>query len=107
MKRIKKESNTRMPAPNPISNDEARTVPLTQSTITTGAVLRFVTTATVAPVSLTLLVKTIIAPESIEYFVNGRTMLVNTLKGLAPSVLAASSMSTLILSKAADIDLTM
>jgi hypothetical protein len=78
--------------------------------MTTGAVFNGEfgsSTATVAPVSLTLLVKTIMAPESIEYFVSGNTIVVNTLKGLAPRVLAASSMSTLILSKAADIDFTM
>jgi len=104
--RIRKENSTRNPQPNPISNEVAGTVPLTQSTITTGAVRRFDTTATVAPVSLTLLVKTMMAPESIEYFVNGKTILENTLNGLAPSVLAASSISTLILSNAADMDLT-
>ena len=95
-----------MPAPNPISSEVAGTVPLTQSTITTGAVRRLVTTANVAPVSLTLRVKTMMAPERIEYFASGRTMVVKTLKGLAPNVLAASSMSMLILSKAADIDFT-
>src|SRR3990172_1600704 len=110
MKRIAKDSNTRRPAPSPISNEEAGTTCLTQSTRTTGAVFKgepVDNTATVAPVSLTLLVKTIMAPESIEYFVNGRTIVVNTLKGLAPRVLAASSTSTLILSNAADIDFTM
>lgn len=98
-----------MPHPNPISEGVAGITCFTQLTITTGAVCRVVCadkTAKVAPVSLTLLVKTIIAPERIEYFANGRIMVVNTLNGLAPRVLAASSMSTLILSKAADIDLT-
>jgi len=104
-KRIMKENNIRKPQPRPISNGVASTFCLTQSTITTGAV-RSSVTAKVAPVSLTLRVKTIIAPESIEYFVNGRIIVLKTPKGLAPSVLEASSKSTLILSTAADIDLT-
>jgi hypothetical protein len=79
---------------------------LTQLTINTGAVCRFVVTAKVAPVSLTLLVKTIIAPERIEYFASGKTIDLKTVKGLAPKVLAASSISMLIRSIAADIDLT-
>ena len=79
---------------------------LTQLTISTGAVCKWVVTAKVAPVSLTLLVKTIIAPERIEYFVSGNTIDLKTVKGLAPKVFAASSMSTLIRSIAADIDLT-
>jgi hypothetical protein len=79
---------------------------LTQLTISTGAVFRLEETAKVAPVSLTLLVKTIIAPERIEYFVKGNIIERNTVKGLAPRVLAASSMSTFIRSIAADIDLT-
>ena len=58
----------------------------------------------VAPVSLTLRVKTMIAPERIEYFVIGHTIVLKTAKGLAPKVLAASSMSTVIRSIAADID---
>ncbi len=41
-----------------------------------------------------------------EYLVNGRIMVLNTPRGLAPSVLEASSISKLILSTAADIDLT-
>ena len=79
---------------------------LTQLTIKTGAVWRFEATAKVAPVSLTLRVKTIIAPERIEYLVIGKTIVLKTVNGLAPKVLAASSISTLILSMAADIDLT-
>ena len=102
--RIMKEKNIRKPQPKPICNDGAFCV--TQLTRTTGAVCSFVTTAKVAPVSLTLLVKTIIAPESMEYFVNGRMIVLKTPKGFAPSVLAASSKSRLILSTAADIDLT-
>ena len=100
------ESKTKMPAPKPISSEVAGIAPLTQSTIITGAVFKSVTTATVAPVSLTLRVKAIMAPDSIEYLASGKTMVVNTLSGLAPKVLAASSISTLILSKAADMDLT-
>ena len=108
-----KESAIRIPHPNPTTDE---VIPVftkagfcrvfTQLTITTGAVWRFVTTANVAPVSLILLVKTIMAPERIEYFVKGNIIVLNTPKGLAPSVLAASSMSRLILSNAADIDLT-
>ena len=78
---------------------------LTQLTINTGAVCRFVT-AKVAPVSLKLLVKTIIAPERIEYFVSGSTIDLKSVRGFEPKVFAASSMSMLILSIAADIDLT-
>jgi len=104
--KIKKENRTRIPAPNPISSELAETAPLTHSTITTGAVFKDVTTATVAPVSLTLRVKTIIAPERIEYLVRGKTILEKTRKGFAPNVLAAYSMSTLMRSNAADIDFT-
>jgi len=100
-----KENNIKNPQPKPISNGVADTFCLTQSTRTTGAV-RSVVTAKVAPVSLTLLVKTMIAPENIEYFVNGRIIVLKTPSGLAPSVLAASSVSMLTLSTAADIDLT-
>ena len=53
-----------------------------------------------------LLVKTMIAPESIEYLVSGSTIDLNTVKGLAPKVLAASSMSKVMRSIAADIDRT-
>ncbi len=81
-------------------------IALTQLTIRTGAVTRFVLTAKVAPVSLTLRAKTIMAPERIEYFVSGSTIERKTVKGLAPKVFAASSMSTLIRSIAAPIDLT-
>jgi hypothetical protein len=79
---------------------------LTQLTIKTGAVCKVDATAKVAPVSLMLRVKTIIAPERIEYFVIGQTIVRKTIKGLAPKVLDASSISMLILSIAADIDLT-
>ena len=82
---------------------------LTQLTISTGAVCRGEpedTTAKVAPVSLTLRVNTIMAPERIEYLVKGNTIDLKTVKGLAPKVFAASSMSTLIRSIAADMDLT-
>ena len=99
-----------MPAPSPISKEVAGTTPRTQLTKTTGAVCRgefAPRTATVAPVSLTLRVKAMIAPDRIEYFVRGITIDVKTLKGVAPSVLAASSMSRLMRSNAADIDFTM
>ena len=74
-------------------------VPLTeftQFTIKTGAVCNFEATAKVAPVSLMLRVKTIIAPERIEYFVMGQTIVRKTAKGLAPKVLDASSISILM-----------
>jgi hypothetical protein len=99
-----KENNMRKPQPKPISNGVADNS-LTQLTRTTGDVLSVVT-AKVAPVSLTLRVKTIIAPEIMEYLVNGKIIVLKTPNGLAPSVLEASSMSTLILSTAADIDRT-
>lgn len=79
---------------------------LTQFTIKTGAVCSCVATANVAPVSLTLRVKTMIAPERMEYFVIGQTIVRKTVRGFAPKVLAASSMSTLMRSIAADIDRT-
>ena len=101
-----KESKIRMPAPNPISMGVAGTTPFTQLTRTTGAVGILEETASVAPVSLTLLAKTIIAPDSMEYLVSGRTIVLKTVKGLAPKVLAASSMSMFILSMAAEIDFT-
>jgi len=69
---------------------------LTQLTISTGVVCKFEETANVAPVSLTLLVKTIIAPERMEYFVRGSTIDLKTVRGFAPNVLEASSISTLI-----------
>jgi hydrogenase maturation factor HypF (carbamoyltransferase family) len=101
--RIMKENNMRKPQPNP--KVAVGTSLLTQLTNKTGAVTKLLTTI-VAPVSLTLLVNTMIAPESIEYFVNGKTIVLNTPKGFAPSVLAASSNSISILSTAADMDLT-
>ncbi len=104
---MRNDSSTSMPQPSPISSEVAGTVPFTQSTITTGAVRKFVTTASVAPVSLTLLVKTMMAPESIEYFAKGMIIVLNTVKGLAPRVFAASSMSMFILSNAAAMDFTM
>jgi hypothetical protein len=61
----------------------------TQFTINTGAVCRGEPediTAKVAPVSLTLLVNTIMAPERIEYFVRGNTIDLKTVKGFAPNV---------------------
>ena len=65
-----------------------------------------VATANVAPVSLTLRVKTMIAPERIEYFVMGQTIVRKTVKGLAPKVLDASSISMVMRSMAADIERT-
>ena len=100
------DSTISIPQPKPMSSDVAVTAPLTQFTITTGAVAIFDETAKVAPVSLTLLVKTMMAPERIEYLVNGNTTDLNTVNGFAPKVLEASSMSMFILSIAADIDLT-
>ncbi len=101
-KRIMKDNSIRKPQPKPISKEVAGTFCLTQLTMTTGAVWRVEATATLAPVSLTLLVKTIIAPDSMEYFVNGKMIVLNTPSGLAPSVLEASSRSTPILSMAAE-----
>ena len=79
---------------------------LTQLTIKTGAVCNLEATAKLAPVSLTLRVKTMIAPERMEYFVIGHTIVRKTVNGLAPNVFAASSMSRLIRSIAADIERT-
>jgi hypothetical protein len=101
-----RDNSMRMQQPNPISDGVAGTTCFTQLTITTGAVFNVETTARVAPVSLMLLVKTMMAPERIEYFVNGSIMDLNTPNGLAPKVLAASSMSRLMRSNAAVIDLT-
>ena len=102
-----------MPQPRPISNEETGAVfgsakkGITQSLASrTGAVFNSVTTAIVAPVSSTLLVNIIMPPANKEYFVKGQIMVLNTLNGRAPSVLAASSSSMGILSMAADIDLT-
>ena len=78
----------------------------TQLTSNTGTVTSFEVTANVAPVSLTLRVKTMMAPERMEYFVMGNTIVLKTVKGLAPKVFAASSISTFIRSIAADMDLT-
>lgn len=85
-----KENSTRMPQPRPISSEVAGTVPLTQLTNRTGTVFNSVT-AKVAPVSLTLLVKTMTAPAINEYLVKGKMMVLNTVKGLPPNVLDASS----------------
>lgn len=79
---------------------------LTQFTISTGAVCNCDATANVAPVSLTLRVKTIIAPDKMEYLVKGHTIERKTVQGLAPKVFDASSISKGIRSIAADIDLT-
>ena len=94
-----------MPHPRPISSEVAGIICLTQSTNKTGAVFSSVT-AKVAPVSLTLLVKTMTAPAIYEYLVKGKMMVLNTVKGLPPNVLAASSLSMFTLSMAATIDLT-
>ena len=101
-----------MPQPRPISNEVTGAVlgsakkGLIQSVASrTGVVLSLVT-AKVAPVSLTLLVKTMIAPATNEYFVKGRIIVLNTANGRLPKVLAASSKSMFTLSMAAAIDLT-
>ena len=104
------ENRMRKPLPSPICNSVGCGAKgeggFIQFTSTTGTVLSVFDTAEVAPVSLTLLVNMSIAPESMEYLVKGRTMVLNTPNGLAPRVLEASSMSMLILSTAADMDLT-
>jgi len=46
------EKKIRKPQPKPISREVVGTIPFTQFTITTGAVCRLLTTAKVAPVSL-------------------------------------------------------
>ena len=86
-----------MPQPRPTSNEvigiEDSTLPkstFTHVTSKTGAVLSSVT-ANVAPVSLTLLVKTMMAPANNEYLVRGRMTVLNTVNGRPPKVLAASS----------------
>ena len=107
LKRIKKpQAKPTVKALTPAIEAVIPRTELTQLTRRTGAVSSVDVTAKVAPVSLTLLVKTIIAPERIEYLVRGKTIVLKTVKGLAPKVFAASSMSTFILSIAADIDRT-
>lgn len=98
-----KENSTRKPAPKAISIGEACTVPFTHSTSKTGIVFKLVTTASVAPVSSTLLANIITVPANNEYFVKGKIMVLNTVNGLPPSVLDASSRSTLTRSIAATI----
>ena len=107
-----KENPIKMPQPRPTSNGvigvEDSTLPrstLTHPTSKTGAVFSSVT-AKVAPVSLTLLVKTMIAPANNEYLVKGRTIVLNTVNGRPPKVLDASSKFMFNLSMAATIDLT-
>ena len=93
-------------AVTPAIGDIAPLTEFTQFTIKTGAVCSCVATAKVAPVSLMLRVKTMIAPERIEYFVMGQTIVRKTARGLAPKVLDASSISMLMRSIAADIERT-
>lgn len=101
-----------MPQPRPTSNEVIgigdsilpRSM-LTHLTSKTGAVSSSVT-AKVAPVSLMLLVKTMIAPENNEYLVKGKMIVLNTVNGRPPKVLDASSKLTFSLSMAAAIDLT-
>ena len=99
---------TKKPIPKPISDavGVGVTVPLTQPTKRTGAVFSVDTTAKVAPVSSTLLVKTRRAPANREYFVRGKMIVLNKVNGLAPRILEASSKSILILSIADAIALT-
>ena len=101
-----KLNRTRNPEAKAMSKGVAGTIFLIQLTSNTGTVTKFEVTARVAPVSLTLLVKTMMAPESIEYFVRGNTIVRNTPSGFAPRVRAASSMSGLMRSNAEDIDRT-
>lgn len=90
-----KENKTSKPAPKAML--EADIVPLTQSltqsTSNTGTVLRLDLTASVAPVSSTLLANIIMVPANKEYFVRGRMIVLNTVNGRAPRVLDASSRS--------------
>lgn len=86
-----------------MSIGEAGTVPLTQSTSNTGTVFTSFTTARVAPVSSTLLANIIMTPANREYFVKGRISVLNTVNGLAPRVLDASSRSIVTLSIAATV----
>ncbi len=84
--------------PKPISEGVATMalVFFTQLTNKTGAVFNGEVgdnTAKVAPVSSTLLVKTRRAPANNEYFVNGRIIVRNRVRGLAPRILEASSKS--------------
>jgi hypothetical protein len=81
-------------------------VAFTHSVSSTGAVFNSFDTANVAPVSSTLLVKAITAPEIIEYFAKGIVTFLNTVRGLAPRVRATSSSSGDILSKAEIIERT-
>lgn len=64
---------------------------LTQFTKRTGTVRRVEETASVAPVSSTLLVKVKMAPESSEYLASGSVIVEKDVNGSAPSVLAVSS----------------
>jgi len=100
-----KENKTSKPAPKAML--EAGIVPLTQSltqsTSNTGTVFRLDLTASVAPVSSTLLANIIMVPANKEYFVKGRMIVLNTENGLAPRVLDASSRSIVTRSMAATI----
>jgi len=100
------ENNTSTPAPKAISIEEAGAVPLTQSTSNNGTVFNLVATAEVAPVSSTLLANIIMVPANKEYFVKGRIIVLNTVNGLAPRVLDASSRSMVTLSIAPTIERT-
>ena len=85
------EVSTKMPKPSPMACGEAGTVPLTQFTMRTGAVVSFFATARVAPVSSMLRVKAMIAPATKAYFDSGIVSLRNIMSGLAPKVRATSS----------------
>ena len=95
---------TRKAMPKAISDVVAGTCFLTQLTKRTGTVFSDRDTAEAAPVSSTHLVNVSIAPLITEYFVRGKIIRLNMLNGLLPRLLAVSSISEEIPSRAADID---
>ena len=101
------------PQPRLISNGVAGGIedpsPFTQFCKSIGVVINpdpVGRTAKVAPVSATLRVNIMMAPENNEYFVRGNITVRNTVNGLPPKILEASSKSIGTLSIAAAIALT-
>ena len=87
-------------------DDDTGGVPLTHSNKRTGAVFNCLETASVAPVSSTLLVKAITIPEIIEYLVREKVTFLNTVNGFPPKVRATSSSSGGVLCNAEIIERT-
>lgn len=104
------EKSIRKPHPSPTFEDMPTPFDVISclmcTTSRTGTVFKVADTAVVAPVSLTLRVNIITAPAKNEYFTKGKIIVLNTAKGLAPSIRAAFSISKSTREIAAERDFT-